>query len=66
MAPHETEKLLHGEAHCHLDKAAVYRMGKDIHQLHNNKRLISKIYKEFKKLDISKPSNPILKNGVQI
>ena len=44
---------------------AAYRMGKDLHQLLSDKAVKSKIYKEFKKLDINKPNNPI-KSGVQI
>jgi hypothetical protein len=30
MELHETEKLLKGKGYCYLDKAAAYRMGKDI------------------------------------
>ena len=33
MAPHETEKLLHG-GHQHSDKAAGYRMGKNLQTTH--------------------------------
>jgi hypothetical protein len=35
---------------------AAYAMGKDLYQHH---KLISKIYKELKKLDINKPNNQI-------
>jgi hypothetical protein len=49
----------------HSDKVAACRMGKDLTDSASDRGLISKIYKELKKLDIHKPNYPI-KNGVQI
>jgi hypothetical protein len=37
------------------------RMGKFLHQLQTDRALISKTYKDFKKLDINKPNNLIEK-----
>lgn len=34
MEPHDTEKLLHNKGHHHSEKAAVYKVGKDVSQLH--------------------------------
>lgn len=35
---HETEDLLHGKNHHHLDKAAAYSLEKGFYQLHIQKR----------------------------
>jgi hypothetical protein len=41
----------------------AYRLGKIFTNTTSNRRLIFKIYKEFKKLDTDNPNNPILKCG---
>ena len=52
MGPHETEKLVHDKRHHHSDKVAAYRMGKDFPNFTSDRELMSKIYKELKKLGI--------------
>jgi len=58
--------------HYHSDKAAAYRMGKIVvvfvfvfTSYTSDRRLISKIHKELKKLGIKKKKSPI-KDGIQI
>jgi hypothetical protein len=62
MGPHKIAKLLLGNGHYQWDKTATNRLGKIFTNLTSDRRLISNIYKELKKLDSSKPNNPI-KNG---
>ena len=53
------------ETFCQQDKMAAHRMGKIITNPTSDRGLISKIYKELKKLVTKTPNHPI-KNGVQI
>ena len=48
MGYHETEKLLYGKEHHHLDKAKDYGRGKDFLLIHVCRGLLSKMYKELK------------------
>jgi hypothetical protein len=52
MGHSETKNLLEGKRPHQWDKTAAYRMGKDFTNSTPNRELISKIYKELKKLDI--------------
>ena len=45
---------------------ALYRLGIYITNLTSSRGIISKIYKELKKLDINKPNNPIKKWGANL
>jgi hypothetical protein len=64
MGPDKIAKLLFGKGHCQLDQKATNRLGKTFTNPKSDQGLIANIYKELKKLDSRKPSNPI-KNGVQ-
>jgi hypothetical protein len=43
---------------------SALHLGKDLHQTYTDRRLISKIYTEVKKLETNKPNNPN-KNWIQ-
>jgi hypothetical protein len=66
MGPHETENwckakdIVNKTKHQPTEWEKIFTISKfDI-------ELISQIYKDLKKLDISKPNNSIFKNGIQI
>jgi hypothetical protein len=63
MGPHETEKLCKAKRTLNRKKAATYTM--IFIESISNREMISKIYKELKKLDIKKSNNPV-KNRVPI
>ena len=65
MRSHEPEKLLSGKGHHPQDKAAAYKMGKDTNSKYD-KGLISKLQKEFKKVDINKTKIANEKGGTDL
>ena len=58
MGPHQIAKVLLGKGHCHQDKMATNRLGKDLYQPNIQQK--ADIYI----LDSREPNKPI-KNGVQ-
>jgi hypothetical protein len=61
MELHETKKLLHNERNCHQTEEAVHRMGEIFASCTSDKRLITRIYRELKKLNSPKINNLIKK-----
>lgn len=58
MGPHGTEKLLKGKDLTQQDQSATYRLGKIFTNPTSDRGLMSKIYKELKKVDFREPSLP--------
>ena len=63
MGPNQIYKLLHSKGIHKQDEKTNYRMGENIANDVTNKGLISKIYKQFTQLNISKNKQPNQKTG---
>ena len=63
MGPPEMEKLLCAKKTVNKTKQQTMKWEKIFTNLTSDRRLISKIYNELKKLDIKTPNNHILKMG---
>jgi hypothetical protein len=62
MGLHETKKFLHSKGNGHQTEEGAQRMRENLCQLYTtDKRLITRIYREFKKLNYQKINDPMKK-----
>jgi hypothetical protein len=61
MGQHEIKTLLHSNGNSHQTEETVYRMGEIFVSYTSDKGLITRIYKELKKLTSQRINNPLNK-----
>jgi hypothetical protein len=59
MGPYDTENVLRRNGHHHSDKVAGYRLERIFTNYTYNRRMIPKIYKEFKQISSKQKHNYI-------
>jgi hypothetical protein len=61
MGLHQTKELLHSKGNSHQTQETAHRMGKIFSSYLSNKGLISRIYRELKKLSFQRINTPVKK-----